>query len=120
MSDNIFLIIAVISLFIIIIIIVRKFPVLAVLNVENIPGEKEASAKKAIIKKRVDRDISKLSGLFANLWLKIKDRFLSFVDFSEKKLKKVKSNYKKKKISWSEKEKLIKDLFSKAQNDLAE
>jgi tetratricopeptide (TPR) repeat protein len=120
MSNNIFLIIAAISLFIIIIIIVRKFPVLAVLNVENIPGEKEANAKKAIIKKRVDRDISKVSGVFANLWLNIKSSFLKFVNFSEKKLNKVKNNYKKKKISWSDREKLIKDLLLKAKDALAE
>lgn len=120
MTDNIFLIIAIVSLFLIIVIIVRKFPVLAVLSVENIPGEKEASTKKAIIKKRVDRDINKFTGIFSNSWLAIKDKFLKFVFFSEKKLKKIKNNYKKKKISWADREKLIKDLFVKAQEDLGE
>ena len=120
MTNNIYLIISAISLLIIIIIIVRKFPVLAVLNVENIPGEKEASAKKEIIKKRVDRDISKISGVFASFWLFIKSSFLKFVSFSEKKLNKIKSNYKKKKISWTDREKLIKDLFVKAKDDLVE
>ncbi len=116
--ENIILIITLISILIIIIIIVRKFPVLAVLDVENIPGEKEAGIKKAIIKKRVDRDLGKISGVFANVWLTIKKNFISFVNFSEKKLKKVKNNLKKKKISWSDRERLIKDLFSKAQQDL--
>jgi hypothetical protein len=43
-----FLVLTLISLAVIIFILSKKFPVLAVLNVENIPGEKEASFKKEI------------------------------------------------------------------------
>ncbi len=114
MWEKISFIISIFSLVALIFIIARKFPVLAVLNVENIPGEKEASFKKEIIKKRVDRDLNRLSGVFGNFLIKFKDRISNFLFFSEKNLKKIKNVYQKKKISWADREKLIKEFFVSA------
>jgi len=69
------LIIILISFIIILAIIIRKFPMLAVLDVENIPAEKEAKMKEKIIKERLQRDIFKVGG-----WL---------VVFGERLIKKV-------------------------------
>ena len=50
----------ILSLAVILFIIIRKFPALAILNVDNIPGEKEAKFKEKIIRQRVERDFNSL------------------------------------------------------------
>lgn len=44
-------------------IIIKKFPVLAVMDVENIPGQKEAKFKEQIVKERLQREFIKRSSL---------------------------------------------------------
>lgn len=53
-------ILALISFIIIIFIILRNFSVLAVLDVDNIPGAKESKFKDQIMKKRLERDFSNI------------------------------------------------------------
>ncbi len=102
---------------VIIFILSRKFPVLAILNVENIPGEKEASFKKEIIKKRVDRDLGKISLFMSGLWNFISGGFKKLLSSSEKNLKKIKAAHvKQKRISWSEKNKMIRELSVAAED----
>jgi tetratricopeptide (TPR) repeat protein len=83
---NIWLLIVLILIVIILFIIIRRFPSLAILDVDNIPKEKEAKIKEEISRKRIKRKFSFFSKHFA-----------SFVDFVNKifdsfwfKLKKIK------------------------------
>lgn len=112
-----FLSLVLISLLIIVFILSKKFPVLAVLNVENIPGEKEASFKKEIIKKRVNRDLGRFSLSFFKIWTMLSGSLKKFLSASEKNLKKVKAGYtKKQRISWSDRNKMIKELSVEAED----
>lgn len=112
-----FLVLTLISLAVIIFILSKKFPVLAVLNVENIPGEKEASFKKEIIKKRVDRDLNRFNSVFIKIWSLVSGKTKKFLSASESNLKKVKASYaKKQRISWSDKNKMIRDLVVEAED----
>ncbi len=101
-----------ICLIVILAIILKKFPVLAILDVANMPGEKEAKFKDQIIKQRVERDLAKWGGSVARLWLFFSKRLTSFLKNSHQQLKKVKLNYRlSSKIPWPEKQKRIKELF---------
>ncbi len=79
------------SLFIIIIIIIRKFPVLAALDIDTIQAEKEAQFKEQIISNRLKRNIirynSKLIKIFKPLGLWIislgKKFYEKLLDFKE-------------------------------------
>ncbi|MFA5024518.1 MAG: hypothetical protein WC523_06225 [Patescibacteria group bacterium] len=99
-------------LVIILAIIVKKFPALAILDVNNMAGEKEAKFKDQLIKARVERDLVKVSGGLARIWLFLSKRLSAFLTSSQKTLKKIKLNYKVgAKIPWPEKAKRIKELF---------
>lgn len=110
--EKIALALSLLSMLAIITIIVRKFSVLSILNTDNIPGEKEAKFKKFLIKKRVDRDLNKLTKVFIIVYNKIKKIFVNSLGFLEKNLHKFKAVYNKKRnLSKEDKSKLIKDLF---------
>jgi tetratricopeptide (TPR) repeat protein len=99
-------------LIIIVVIILKKFPALAILDISNMPGEKEAKFKDQIIKQKVERDLARLGGRAARLWLAMSRRISSFLKSSQEQLKKIKLNYKSTaKIPFIEKQKRIKDLF---------
>lgn len=100
-------------------ILLKKFPVLAILDVNNLPGDKEAKFKDKIIKQRMERDFSKLGGAIARVFLFINHRFTNFLSSTKNQLKKVKLNYKiNTHISWSEKLKRIRELFFETENNL--
>jgi tetratricopeptide (TPR) repeat protein len=108
-----------ICLVIILAILFKKFPVLAILDINNIPGDKEAKFKEKIIKQRMERDFSKVGGSIAKVFLFINNRFSNFLDSAKNQLKKVKMNYKiNKKISWPERLKMIKELFVEIESHL--
>lgn len=95
--------------------ILRHFPALAVLDVENIPEEKEQQTKEKIIRQRMKRKISFLENFFDNA-----SKFFNkiFISLNEK-LKKLQKEKKQKKaevvlseVSDIEK---IKILFSQAE-----
>jgi Flp pilus assembly protein TadD len=102
----------VVCLIIIAVIIFRKFPVLAILDINNLPGDKEAKFKEKIIKQRLERDLSKWSGTVARVFLFLNNRFNNFLNSTRNQLKKVKLNYKINiHTSWAERLKQIKELF---------
>ena len=108
-----------ICLVIILAILFKKFPVLAILDINNIPGDKEAKFKDKIIKQRMERDFSKVGGSIAKVFLFINNRFTNFLDSAKNQLKKIKMNYKiNKKLSWPERLKMIKELFVEAESHL--
>jgi tetratricopeptide (TPR) repeat protein len=114
-------ILVVISILVIIFIIIRKFPALAILNVDNIPGKKEAKFKEQIMRQRLERDFSSLS-----LNLDKKRRYFgriisSFLRGHYQRLLKLKNDLKRhKKISFSEKKEKVANLFLKAKEAMEE
>ncbi len=93
-------------------IVLKKFPALAILDVNNMPGEKEAKFKEQIIKQKVERDLARWGGFFGRLWLAVSRYVSSFLKSSQEQLKKIKLSYKTaSKIPLTERTKMIKDLF---------
>jgi len=62
------LVLILISLVVIIAIIIRKFPQLAILDVENMPSEKAEKIKERIIKNRLERDFTKWNTKILDFW----------------------------------------------------
>ncbi|NLZ74492.1 tetratricopeptide repeat protein [Candidatus Falkowbacteria bacterium] len=106
------IILLVLSLLVIVIIILKKFPALAILDINNLPGEKETKFKDQIIRQKVERDVARISGVLARIWLFITKHVSNFLQSLQNKLEKAKLNYKASvKIPYSEKKKMIKELF---------
>lgn len=102
----------IVAIVIVLAIIIRKFPALALLDVNNIPGEKEARFKDQIIRQKVERDVSRFSGTIARAYLSLSRQLAKFLEAAQEKLKKVKLSYKSAaRISHGEKEKIIARLF---------
>ena len=109
------LILICVSLFIIIVIIVRKFPALANLDVENMPAEKEARFKEQIITGRMEKSLAK--------WKVRLGRFFGFIAggigtlfrFIHKKLQEAKKKYSSHPAALppEDKETMIKELLQK-------
>lgn len=103
-------------LLIILFIILKKFPALAILDVKEMPGEKEAEFKERIIRQRLERDLAKFSKVFLTAWRVISRFFNNFLINNYQRLKKLKADYdQKKKISVNDKQEKINKLFLSAQ-----
>jgi Flp pilus assembly protein TadD len=106
------LILIIICLIVISAIVIKKLPALAILDVNNMPGEKEAKFKDTIIKARVERDLAKWSGFFGRIFLSLSSSIKKVLKASQSNLKKMKLSYKiAAKMPWPEKQKRIKDLL---------
>lgn len=105
-----------IAFLIIIFIVLRHFPALAVLDVENIPEEKEQQTKEKIIKQRMKRKISFLEKFFNNISTFLNNIFNRLFE----KLKSLQEEKKQKKeeiiLSEVSSEEKIKILFSQAED----
>jgi tetratricopeptide (TPR) repeat protein len=102
-------------LFIILIIIVRKFPALANLDVDNMPAEKEARFKEQIITGRLQKGMAKWKirfGRFFGFW---GAKIAALFKISQEKLQAAKNKYSSQKtpLSLEDKEKTIKELLLK-------
>lgn len=108
-------ILAGLSLTVIIFIIVRKFPSLVILNVDNIPGEKEAKFKEKIIRQRVERDFNRISGNLNRFRRKAGGMISGFLKRRYQYLIKKRDDLRRqKKLSFTEKREKIGTLFAKA------
>lgn len=118
MYDIIPLILICASLFIIILIVARKFSALANLDVENMPIEKEARFKEQIITGRMQKSLVKWKVRLGKFFGFIGGKLSTLFHFTQKKLQEVKKNYSAEKVSLpvKDKESLIKELFSKNEN----
>jgi len=100
---------------IILFIIIKKFPALAILDAANIPGEKEAKFKEQIIKARVQRDLARWGGFLGRIWLFLSKRLSASLKSQQANLKKIKTNYRLSiKMPWLEKQKKIRGLLAAA------
>ncbi|MEI7620653.1 MAG: hypothetical protein WCJ57_03755 [Candidatus Falkowbacteria bacterium] len=117
MYDIIPFILILISLIIIIAIVIRKFPQLAILDVENMPSEKAEKIKERIIKSRLERDFTKWNVRVAD-FLKIATKRLNFFGTWLEKLREMKEKHQedKKLASISLEEKI--ELFLNQAQDL--
>jgi len=119
MLETISIILVIIGLIIIAFIVLKKFPSLAILDVENIPGEKEAKFKEQIIKNRLERDLSKWGKVFSNIWHFLNRITSTPLYHAYNKLKSVKDSYRKsKKMTLSQRRAHIKNLFRVAEDSL--
>lgn len=115
MLNVISIILIVICLGVIVTIISKKLPALAILDIDKMPGEKEAEFKSKLIKARVERDLAKWQGLFGRIWLFFSSRLSWGLKAAHDNLKKVKLNYHaSSKMPWPEKQKRIKELLRMA------
>ncbi|MBN2884548.1 hypothetical protein JXE04_01335 [Patescibacteria group bacterium] len=121
MLDVIAWIVAIFSILIILYIIIRKFPVLSILDVENIPGEKEAKFKEHILSQRLNRDFGRITILWLRFRGFIGGLIGGFLKKNYQKLSKMRDDLRRqKKLSFSEKKERIDHLFGIAKNALAE
>ncbi len=104
-------ILVLVALAIIAAIIIKKFPALAILDVNNMPSEKEAKFKDTIMKARLERDISRFSGLIGRFFLRLSKYFSQVLHSAQENLKKIRLNYKaSEKIPVDEKQERIRKL----------
>jgi len=105
-------IIIIIAIFVIFAIVAGKFPALALLDIDNIPGEKEARFKEQIMRQKVERDLMVVTGVIGRIYLFISRHVSGLLKSAQTNLKKVKLNYKKvARIYGPEKDKLLERLF---------
>jgi len=116
MPTIISLILIFLCIIIVIAIIIKKLPALAILDVNNIAGAKEAKFKEDIIKQRLERDLNKMGGLLGRLWLFVHDKINNFVKSTQSNLRKRKAVYRSTdKMSVDDKQKRIKTLLVSAE-----
>ena len=109
------LILILVSLSVIIIIIIRKFPLLASLDVDNIPAEKEAKVKEQIISSRIKRNVFKWSFFLIKIFKVSSQKITLFSGWLSSSLLELKDRYKSEIVlPIGEKEDKIKILFSEA------
>ncbi|HNX10820.1 MAG TPA: hypothetical protein PKI61_01640 [bacterium] len=98
------------SLIVIFALAIRKFPQLAVLDVENMPQEKEEKKKKEIIQKRLERDVDEMTTGFKKFFHKLSGNFNFFHRWLER-LKAMQEKHREEKqmaqVSQSEKKEIL-------------
>jgi tetratricopeptide (TPR) repeat protein len=100
-------------------IIFKKFPALAILDVENIPGQKEAKFKEQIIKTRLERDFSKWGKVFIKIWHFLNSISSKPLHNAYSKLKDIKDVYRRsKKLTLPARREHIRNLFRIAEDSL--
>lgn len=106
-------------LIVISIVILRKFPALAILDVDNIPGEKESRFKEDIIKKRLERNLSRWSGWLGRVWLFLKKIFSDSLDRALESLRERQLKHQRhKKLTLSQRRERVRELFTEADKQL--
>ncbi len=119
MLTTISIILVLLGLIVIALIILKKFPSLAILDVENIPGQKEAKFKEQIIKSRLERDLAKWGGFFIKLWQALNKAASGPLHNLYNRLKNLKEFYQKnKKLTLSQRREHIRNLFRIAEDSL--
>lgn len=112
------LILICISLFIILIVVVRKFPAMANLDVDNMPMEKEARFKEQIITSRLQKNMAKLKAGLGKIFGFIGGKIGNCFKFVLKKLHEAQKKYSEHPAALpaEDKETMISGLMAKNQN----
>jgi tetratricopeptide (TPR) repeat protein len=111
------LIVICVSLLIILIIIVRKFPALAVLDVDNMPAEKEARFKEKIVESRLHRFLVRFNLRFLRVFKFLFSFFAGLFAKAIEGLSEAKKKYavEKAPVTEKEKEEKVQILLSEAE-----
>lgn len=109
------LLLILISLSVITVIVAKKFSVLASLDVENIPAEKEARFKERIISNRLKRNFVKWWSKLSRFLLPAGTALFNFFSSSLKKLYQLKDEYKKPVENNIDADQKISQLFAQAE-----
>lgn len=110
------LVIILVCLGIIIIIVVRKFSVLANLDVENMPAEREAKFKEQIISNRLKRNFVKWSSRINRALLPVAQGIRNFFQWALARLTEMKREDKAVQMAPEDMEQQITRLFSEAED----
>jgi tetratricopeptide (TPR) repeat protein len=118
------LLLILISLIIVIIIAIKKFPVLANLNLESIPAEKEAKFKERIISNKLKRNFIRWGMKFLRLLKPAGEAIRNFFNWLYNKLIELREEYKKEKTDFIDAGLKTQELFKefeelKEKGDLA-
>lgn len=105
------LVLILISLLIIIVIIARKFPALANLDVENIPLEKEAKFKERILSNRIKRNLYRWGEKFLRVTRPIAENVKNFFKWLYSKLIELRESYRKEIIETADIGLRVQELF---------
>ncbi len=115
MYDIIPIVLILISLSAMIIIAVRKFPVLSALDVESMPQEKEAKFKEKIISNRLKRNIIRYNSRVIRVLKPVGQELVIFFKWIYNKLHEAKENYKTKpSLSAAKTEESIEGMINEA------
>ena len=90
------IVLALLALAAILFVIIRKFPDIAVMDIEEIPKEQQGEVKKQILETRIER---KFKDRFADVTAKFvqkKEKVKESIDTAKEKLQKMEAEYKKK------------------------
>ncbi len=113
MSVWISLSLIIVCVIIVIFIILKKFPALAILDVERIPGNKEAKFKEQIIRQRLERDLSRVSVMIAKIWYSVGRFLANFLGSRYQRLKNLKDEYRRqKKVSLVDRQEKMAELLA--------
>ncbi|MFH1233943.1 MAG: tetratricopeptide repeat protein [Patescibacteria group bacterium] len=103
-----------ISLIIVIVIVFKKFSTLAILDIENIPAEKEAKFKERIIGAKLKRNVIKWWSQFTRLIGPVAVGLGNLFNLLYKKLQRLKDNYQKPELSSDDSISKVDKLFNEA------
>lgn len=109
------LILVLVCVVVIFFVVSKKFTALALLDLEHLPGRKEAKFKDQIIAKRLDRDLQKVAGFFGRWRIFMERRLGSFLRQFLERLERAKEQHlRTKKLSLTERQAKISAWFSEA------
>lgn len=118
MLDILFIILSIIAIIYIIFIIIKKFPKLININVENLPDFQNKKKKEEILKKRIINKFNKIKEGGKNILEPLNDDFKKYLKDGYDKLKKVEKELKNKSFekldTKLDKSKLVNDLIIEA------
>ncbi len=112
MLTTISIILIILACLVIFFIVSKKFPALAVLDVDSLPEEKEARFKEQIMRQRLERDLSWFGAFFGRIW-KLGQAVGNWLGLFYDKLKKIKRSQRPK-LSFRDKEEEIRNLMAEA------
>lgn len=112
------IIIIAICLVIILAILIKKFPVLAILDVDKIPGQKETEFKDRILKERLERDLAHWSGFFMKIGKLLKKRSGFFKNIYEALKAKAEHYRRLKKINLPQRQEKLQILLRQSAEDI--
>jgi len=115
MLDILFIILIIVSIGYIIFIIIKKFPKLININVNNLPDFQNKKMKEEILKKRIINRFNKIKKGIKNISSPLNDDFKKYLKDSYSKLKKIEQELKNKSVekldTKLDKSKLIEDII---------